>query len=66
MSTQTKNSKRKQAHADLLKAALARPGVHEAMQVYCSWLEKDQGLNTYRSVIQKPAIVTTTNSSSIS
>ncbi len=66
MSTKTKFSKRKLAHADLLKAALARPGVHETMQVYCNWIEKDQGLNPYRSVIQKTTIVTTTNSSNIS
>lgn len=66
MPAQNKPAKRDQAHAEMLEAALARPGIHEAMEVYCNWLEKDQGLNPYRSVTQNPVRVTTTNSSSIS
>ena len=66
MSTPTKHSNREQAHAEILKEALSRPGVHEAMQVYRNWPEKNQNLKSYRSAIQKPPIITTTNSSSIS
>ena len=64
MNSQTMASKLKESHADLLELALARPGVREAMQVYSNWLEKEQVLNQYRSVVQKSAIVTTTNTSS--
>ncbi|MCY4287488.1 MAG: hypothetical protein OXC63_02725 [Aestuariivita sp.] len=39
----------KEEHAALLEKALARPGVREVMQVYGTWLEKDQHLNPYRS-----------------
>ncbi len=66
MPTQSKPTKRKQAHAEMLKAALARPGIREAVEVYCTWLKKDQGLNPYRSATQNPVRVTTTNSSRIS
>ncbi len=66
MPAQSPPAKRNQAHAEMLEAALARPGIHEAMEVYRNWLEKDQGLNPYRSVTQNPVRVTTTNSSNIS
>ena len=56
-------SKRVQSHAEMLEAALARPGVREIMQVYGGWQEKDQGLDVYRSATKKPERVTTTNSS---
>ena len=35
-------SKRAQDHAEMLEAALARPGVREMMKVYGGWQEKDQ------------------------
>ena len=55
--------KREQTHAELLEAALARPGVREVMEVYAAWQEKDRGLNTYRSAIRKSERITTTDSS---
>lgn len=42
-------SRRERAHAAMLKAALARPGVREVMEVYRGWQEKDRGLDAYRS-----------------
>ena len=65
MVMQTKSTKRAQAHDEMLKVALSRLGVREAMEVYSGWLEKDQGLNSYRSATQKPMKMITTNSSSI-
>ena len=56
-------SKRAQDHAEMLEAALARPGVREMMKVYGGWQEKDQGLDVYRSATKKPERITTTNSS---
>ena len=48
-----------------LEAALARPGVREAMKVYSGWQEKDRGLDVYRSATKKPERITTTNSSNV-
>ena len=56
--------KREQAHAEMLKAALERPGVNEVMQVYGGWREKDQALNPYRTATSQPVKTVTTNSSS--
>ncbi len=57
------DSNREKQFAEMLKAALARPGVREAMAVYGVWQEKDRGLLPYRSATKEPARVTTTNSS---
>ena len=57
------SSQREKDHAELLKAALARPGVREVMQVYGSWQEKDRGLDAYRSATKRGELITTTNSS---
>lgn len=57
-------SERKQAHARMLKAALARPGVKEVMRVYGNWREKDRGFDSYRSATKRPVKTITTNSSS--
>ena len=57
-------SRREQAHAEMLKAAFARPGVNEVMQVYGNWRQKDQWLDSHRSSTQNPVRITTTNSSS--
>lgn len=57
-------SSRAQAHTEMLKAVLARPGVNEVMQVYGNWRQKDQWLDSYRSSTKNPVRVTTTNSSS--
>ena len=61
-------SERAQKHAELLEAALARPGVHEVMKVYGNWREKDwpekdRALEVYRSATKKPERITTTDSS---
>lgn len=56
-------SKREREHAEMLEAALARPGVREVMDVYRGWQEKDRGLDAYRSATKVPGHVTTTNSS---
>lgn len=57
------DSRRTQAHARMLKAALARPGVKEAMEVYGGWRERDRGLSSYRAASKKPSKIVTTNSS---
>lgn len=54
---------REQEHAAMLKAALARPGVREVMQVYGGWQDKDRGLDVYRAATKASGRVTTTNSS---
>ncbi len=56
-------SRREREHAEMLEAALARPGVREAMQVYGGWREKDRGLDVYRSATKEARRTTTTNSS---
>ena len=57
-------SHREKAHEELLQAALARPGIRELMEVYRIWLERDQELNTYRSVTKEfPRAVTGISSS---
>ena len=56
-------SERAQKHAELLEAALARPGVHEVMKVYGNWREKDRALDVYRSATRRPERSRTTNSS---
>ena len=56
-------SRRKQAHSEMLKAALARPGVNEVMRVYGNWRQKDQWLDSYRSSTRNPVRITTSDSS---
>ena len=56
-------SGRERDHAEMLEAALARPGVREVMKVYGGWQEKDRGLDAYRSATKTPGRVTTTDSS---
>ena len=55
--------RREREHAEMLEAALARPGVREAMDVYRGWQEKDRGLDAYRSATKPPGHVRTTDSS---
>ena len=55
--------KRAQNHAEMLEAALARPGIREVMKVYGGWQEKDQMFDAYRSAARKPERTTTTDSS---
>lgn len=66
MNTQSKSrrspSRREREHAELLKRALARPGIREVMDIYENWREMEQGLNAYRAATKKPERITTTNS----
>lgn len=66
MPKQSEKSNRERSHADILREALARPGVSEAMRVYSNWHEKDKGMDAYRSVCQNDSGTTKTNSKSIS
>ena len=66
MTARTKPAKREQAYAEMLEAALARPGIYEVMKVYGNWLEKEQGLASYRAVTQARAKIITTDSSDAS
>lgn len=50
-------------HAEMLEAALARPGIREVMKVYGAWKESDRGLDPYRAATGHPAHGTTTNTS---
>lgn len=54
-------SEREKQHSEMLKSALARPGVREVMEVYQGWREKDQGLDAYRSATKAPEQIKTTN-----
>lgn len=56
-------SRREREHAEMLEAALARPGVREVMKVYGGWQEKDRGLDSYRSATKEAQSIVTTNSS---
>ncbi len=56
-------SKREREHAEMLEAALARPGVREIMKVYSNWQETDRGLDIYRLAMKKTRSIVTTNSS---
>lgn len=60
------SSKRADNHAEMLEAALARPGIREVMKVYGGWQEKDKMLDAYRSAARKPERIATTDSSRIS
>lgn len=60
------SSKRADNHAEMLEAALARPGIREVMKVYGGWQEKDQMLDAYRSAARRPGRITTTDSSRVS
>ena len=55
---------RVQQREAMLKAALARPGVREFMEVYQDWQKADRGLDVYRSATKEPLITTTTDSTS--
>lgn len=55
------DSGRARVHAEMLKAAFARPGVREAMRVYENWREKDRWFDAYRAAAKTPARTTTTD-----
>lgn len=62
---ESQRSTRERDHDAMLKAALARPGVREAMEVYGNWQEKDREMEAYRSVTQDSEQFTTTNHSNV-
>ncbi len=59
--TERTGSRREEEYAEMLEAALARPGVREVMEVYEDWKEKDKGLDAYRSAVKRSEQVKTTN-----
>jgi len=60
---QKEQSTRAQDHEEMLKAALARPGVREFMQVYGGWKEADRELDVYRAAMRRAGRIVTTPSS---
>lgn len=56
-----KDRDHEQEHANMLKEALARPGVREAMEVFQDWQRADRGLDNYREATKEPQIITTTD-----
>ena len=54
------DSGHEQEHANMLKEALARPGVREVMDVYQNWQRADHGLDSYREATKESQIITTT------
>lgn len=56
-------SRREKDHAEMLEAALARPGVREMMKVYGDYQEKDRACDGYRAATTRAERITTTNSS---
>ena len=54
-------SGREKAHAELLQAALDRPGIREVMRVYEDWRQVDRGLDSYRAATRHPHRITTTD-----
>ncbi|MCY3819745.1 MAG: hypothetical protein OXH52_10360 [Gammaproteobacteria bacterium] len=59
-------SQREKDHAEMLEAALARPGIREVMKVYGNWQDKDKALDAHRSATKQAERIVTTNSSSAS
>ncbi len=59
--TKHRDSKREQDRKAMLEAALARPGVHEVMEVYRNWQKADSGLDAYRAATKEPQTITTTD-----
>ena len=58
---ETEPSDRAKKHAALLKEALDRPGVYEAMKVYRAWQRADRGLDAYRAATRECHISTTSD-----
>ena len=59
--TRSETSTLEQEREALLQKALARPGIREVMQVYGSWKERDEWLNSYRDATRKSFEITDTN-----
>jgi len=50
---------------EMLAAALARPGVREAMKVFQNWQRKDQEQDAYRATVNRIERATTTNHANV-
>ena len=50
-------------HAAMLKEAISRPGVREAMEVYQNWRKVDGSLDSYRQVSRKRSKAVVSDSS---
>ena len=62
---ETEPSDREKKSAALLKEALDRPGVREAMEVYREWQRADRGMDAYRAATKVPYITMTTDHANI-
>ena len=62
---QQSRSEREREHAEMLTAAVARPGVREAMEVFQDWQRKDQALDAYRATVDRTEKTTTTNHANV-
>ena len=56
-------SEREEARDEMLEAALARPGIRDAMEVYYDWWERDRRIGAYRGAMKMPERWTTTDRS---
>lgn len=56
----SEKSQSEQDHDAMLREALSRPGVREAMEVYQGWRRVDRGLDPYRAAMRQWPRVTTT------
>lgn len=57
----SQQSTREQACAELLREALKHPGIRKAMHVYKDWRNADRGLDSYRAATWEPHCITTTD-----
>ena len=58
---ETEPSDRAKKHAALLKEALDRPGVYEAMKVFRNWRRADRRLDAYRAATRERHISITSD-----
>lgn len=62
---QSSRSEREREHAEMLAAAVSRPGVREAMKVFHDWQRKDHALDAYRAAAVRTERTTTTNHANV-
>ena len=56
-----RESHRQDRQEEMLKEALERPGVREAVEVFLAWRSADHGLDPYRAATKHTSFATTTN-----
>ena len=62
MTTERKKSQRSRSHEAMLKKALSRPGVYEAIEIFQGWERQKQAFDAYRDAVNpriKPRTQTT-------